>query len=128
MSDYRCPNCGGGFPANALTRVVDGGLRKGCPWCETAFATAGADDSPADDSETVSLSDGLASTADCDRLTVKDLVGEVEDEHDEGAPIETVLDRAAAVGIERSTAEHRIEKLRRQGDVYESPTDHLRTV
>jgi replicative DNA helicase Mcm len=30
--------------------------------------------------------------------------------------------------MERSQAEHEIEKLRRQGDVYEPTTDHLRTV
>ncbi|WP_254543104.1 XRE family transcriptional regulator [Halomarina pelagica] len=59
---------------------------------------------------------------------IKGIIGEVEGEYDEGAPVEEVLDRAEAVGIERSKAEHEIEKLRRQGDVYEPQTDYLRTV
>ena len=64
-----------------------------------------------------------------DRIkNVKSLIGEIESEYDEGAPIETILDRAEEVGMERSQAEHEIEKLRRQGDVYEPTTDHLRTV
>jgi replicative DNA helicase Mcm len=64
-----------------------------------------------------------------DRIkNIKTLISEIESEYDEGAPIETVLDRAEEMGMERSQAEHEIEKLRRQGDVYEPKTDHLRTV
>ncbi|PSQ00892.1 AAA family ATPase [Halobacteriales archaeon QS_5_70_17] len=64
-----------------------------------------------------------------DRIkNVKGLISEVEEEYDEGAPVDEVLDRAEATGIERSKAEHEIEKLRRQGDVYEPQTDYLRTV
>ncbi|WP_254536492.1 ATP-binding protein [Halomarina litorea] len=64
-----------------------------------------------------------------DRIkNVKGIISEVEEEYDEGAPVEEVLDRAEAAGIERSKAEHEIEKLRRQGDVYEPQTDYLRTV
>ena len=64
-----------------------------------------------------------------DRIkNIKALINEIESEYDEGAPIETVLDRAEEVGLDRSQAEHEIEKLRRQGDVYEPTADHLRTV
>ena len=64
-----------------------------------------------------------------DRIkNIKALISEIEAEYDEGAPIDTILDRAEEVGMERSQAEHEIEKLRRQGDVYEPTTDHLRTV
>lgn len=64
-----------------------------------------------------------------DRIkNIKALITELESEYDEGAPIEEVLDRAEAIGMERDRAEHEIEKLRRQGDVYEPQTDHLRTV
>ncbi|WP_256030337.1 LAGLIDADG family homing endonuclease [Natronomonas aquatica] len=64
-----------------------------------------------------------------DRIkNIKALISEIEAEYDEGAPVETVLDRAEEMGMERSQAEHEIEKLRRQGDVYEPTTDHLRTV
>ena len=43
-----------------------------------------------------------------------------------GAPIEDVVDIAEILGIQRSKAEHEIEKLRRQGEVYEPQTDHLK--
>ena len=63
-----------------------------------------------------------------DRIkNVKALIAEIEDEYDAGAPVEEVLDRAEETGTERSKAEHEIEKLRRQGEVYEPQTDHLRT-
>ncbi|PSQ41150.1 AAA family ATPase, partial [Halobacteriales archaeon SW_5_68_122] len=64
-----------------------------------------------------------------DRIkNIKTLISDVEEEYDEGAPREEVLDRAEEVGMERSKAEHEIEKLRQKGDVYEPQTDHLRTV
>jgi len=59
---------------------------------------------------------------------IKDIITETEEEYEEGAPVEEVLDRAEETGMERSKAEHEIEKLRRQGDVYEPTADHLRTV
>src|SRR5699024_877923 len=63
-----------------------------------------------------------------DRIkNVKALIAEIETEYDAGAPIDEVLDRAEETGIERSQAEHELEKLRRQGEVYEPQTDHLRT-
>lgn len=64
-----------------------------------------------------------------DRIkTMKALVAEVESNHDDGAPIEAVLDRAEETGFGRSQAEHELETLRDQGDVYEPATDRLRTV
>jgi len=64
-----------------------------------------------------------------DRIrNIKAIIQEVEGEHDDGAPIEEVLERAESTGMDRSKAEGEIEKLRRQGDVYEPRTDHLRTV
>ena len=59
---------------------------------------------------------------------IKSLISEIESEYDEGAPVDEVLDRAEEMGLERSKAEHEIEKLRQKGDVYEPRTDHLRTV
>jgi len=38
-----------------------------------------------------------------------------------------VIERAEEVGMEASKAEHEIEKLKQQGEVYEPRTDHLRT-
>ena len=64
-----------------------------------------------------------------DRIrNMEDIVNEIDAEHDRGAPVELVLERAEECGISRSQAEHELEKLRRQGDVYEPETDHLRTV
>jgi hypothetical protein len=60
--------------------------------------------------------------------SIKDLIREIETHFDDGAPIDEVLDHAVSFGMERSKAEHEIEKLRRQGDVYEPSQDHLRTV
>ncbi|MFD1586225.1 LAGLIDADG family homing endonuclease [Halorientalis brevis] len=63
-----------------------------------------------------------------DRIkNLKTLIGEIEDEYDEGAPVERVLERAEEAGMERSKAEHEIEKLKQQGEVYEPSHDHLRT-
>ncbi|MFC7235305.1 minichromosome maintenance protein MCM [Halosegnis marinus] len=64
-----------------------------------------------------------------DRIkNIKGIINELEDEYDDGAPIEEVFERADQVGMDRDKAEHEIEKLRRQGDIYEPVTDHLRTV
>jgi replicative DNA helicase Mcm len=62
------------------------------------------------------------------RRTVKAIVGELEDDYDEGAPVASILDRAEEIGMDRDTAENELETLRRQGDVYEPTTDHLRSV
>jgi replicative DNA helicase Mcm len=64
-----------------------------------------------------------------DRIkNLKGIISELAEEYDDGAPVEEVLDRAEEAGIERSRAEEGVEKLRRQGDVYEPRADHLRTV
>jgi replicative DNA helicase Mcm len=62
------------------------------------------------------------------RRTVKAIVGELEDDYDEGAPVAAILDRAEEIGMDRDTAANELETLRRQGDVYEPMTDHLREV
>ena len=64
-----------------------------------------------------------------DRIkNIKGIINELEDEYEDGAPVEKVYARADAVGMERSKAEHEIEKLRNRGELYEPATDHLRTV
>ena len=62
------------------------------------------------------------------RRTLKAVVGELEDDYDEGAPVEAILGYAEGIGMDRDTAANEIETLRRQGDVYEPTTDHLRSV
>jgi len=64
-----------------------------------------------------------------DRIkNIQALISEIQEEYEEGAPIEEVLDRAEEMGTERSTAEHEIEKLRQKGEVYEPQGGHLRSV
>ncbi|GGN12394.1 LAGLIDADG family homing endonuclease [Halarchaeum nitratireducens] len=63
-----------------------------------------------------------------DRIkNLRALIEDIEDDFEEGAPTEEVMARAEEVGMERSKAEHEIEKLKKQGEVYEPSTGHLRT-
>ncbi len=63
-----------------------------------------------------------------DRIkNLKQLIADIEDEYEEGAPVEEVLSRADEIGLDRGKAEDEIEKLRKKGEVYEPRTDHLRT-
>ncbi|MEE6209748.1 ATP-binding protein [Salarchaeum sp. III] len=58
---------------------------------------------------------------------IRSIIGEIQEEFEEGAPIEEVLDRAEEVGMEASKAEHEIEKLKQKGEVYQPSQGHLRT-
>jgi replicative DNA helicase Mcm len=58
---------------------------------------------------------------------IRQLINDIESEYEQGAPVDEVLERAEDVGMDRSKAEHEIEKLRRQGEVYEPSSGHLRT-
>ncbi len=63
-----------------------------------------------------------------DRIkNIKGLIAEIEDEYEEGAPVDEVLDRAGEIGMDPGKAEEEIEKLRRKGEVYEPQQNHLRT-
>ena len=63
-----------------------------------------------------------------DRIkNIKQLISEVEDEYEQGAPIEEVIDRAGEIGMDPGKAEQEIEKLRTKGEVYEPKQGHLRT-
>lgn len=58
---------------------------------------------------------------------IKKLVSETEEEFDEGAPLDVVLDRAEAFGLDETKAEMEIGNLKQKGEVYEPSTGHLRT-
>ncbi|WP_049929010.1 LAGLIDADG family homing endonuclease [Halopiger goleimassiliensis] len=63
-----------------------------------------------------------------DRIkNLKGLIQDIEEEYDDGAPVDIVLERAEEVGMDQSKAEHEIDKLKQKGEVYEPSTDHLRT-
>ncbi len=59
--------------------------------------------------------------------TIKELISDVEEEHDHGAPIEEVLERAGEAGMDADQVESKIESLRRKGELYSPMQDHLRT-
>ena len=58
--------------------------------------------------------------------TVKSLVAELES--DNGVPIGDVIQAAVSEGMDEESARHEIEKLRKQGDVYEPVAGYIRTV
>ncbi|QLG50069.1 minichromosome maintenance protein MCM [Natrinema halophilum] len=63
-----------------------------------------------------------------DRIkNLKQLISDIEEEYDDGAPVDIVLERAEEVGMDHSKAEHEIDKLKQKGEVYEPSTDTLRT-
>lgn len=63
-----------------------------------------------------------------DRIkSLKRIIEDLEDKHDNGAPEETVLERAEAMDIGPSTAEHEIEKLKQKGQIYMPASGHYRT-
>jgi len=58
---------------------------------------------------------------------IKGLTADIEEEYDEGAPVEEVLDQSMLIGLNRQEAENELEKLRTKGEVYEPKEGHLRT-
>ncbi len=58
---------------------------------------------------------------------IKDLIRDMEPDHDDGVPVENILDRANEVDLDRRKAEEEIERLKQKGEVYEPSTDHVRT-
>jgi len=63
-----------------------------------------------------------------DRIkNIKQLIATIEDEYDEGAPVDVIIERAEEEGMKTSKAEHEIEKLKQKGEVYEPQQNHLRT-
>ena len=69
-------------------------------------------------------------TSKSQRDRIKDLLSlieNIEEEYDDGAPVDVVIERAEEAGMEPSKAEHEIEQLKQKGEVYEPQTDSLRT-
>ena len=60
-------------------------------------------------------------------MNIKSLIETIEEEYDEGAPVDVIVERAEEQGMDASKAEHEIDKLKQKGEVYEPKTDHLRT-
>ena len=59
--------------------------------------------------------------------TLKQLISEIDEEFEDGAPKDEILLRANEVGMGPDKAESEIEKLRHKGEVYEPKEEHFRT-
>jgi replicative DNA helicase Mcm len=59
---------------------------------------------------------------------IKEIIQELQDEYDEGAPTEKVIERAEEAGMDTDKAKHEIQKLRDSGEVYSPKGDTLRVV
>jgi len=60
---------------------------------------------------------------------IQKIIADIESDADEGAHIDTVVDEIChRLSLKPDEATYQIEQLRRNGDVYEPTTDHLRTV
>jgi len=70
-------------------------------------------------------------TSKSQRDRIKDLtelIAEIEEEYDDGAPVKVVTSRAdSELGIDAGKVDHEIDKLMQKGEVYEPSTDTLRT-
>ncbi|MFB6228739.1 MAG: hypothetical protein ABEH88_09310, partial [Halobacteriales archaeon] len=58
---------------------------------------------------------------------LRTLIEEIEEEYEDGAPAEEVIERAEEVGMDESKAEHEMEKLKQKGELYEPMQGYLRT-
>jgi replicative DNA helicase Mcm len=66
-----------------------------------------------------------------DRIkSIKDVIETVDAEYEKeaGAPLEAIVERAEAEGIEESKVMDQIEQLRRKGDLYSPKTDQYKVV
>jgi hypothetical protein len=60
--------------------------------------------------------------------STKGIIEYLDERYENAPPIEEVLEVAKKNGFERSEVEHRIQKLKNKGDVYEPRTGRIRTL
>lgn len=58
---------------------------------------------------------------------VKAIIADVEEEFDDGAPLDVILERAEALEMDPEKFEHEMDKLCTEGEIYENKTDVYRT-
>lgn len=58
---------------------------------------------------------------------MEDLIGDIEEEYEKGAPVDEVKERAEEKGMDERKIEKELDKLRRNGQIYEPAQGHLRT-
>lgn len=71
---------------------------------------------------------GMSKTTRDKTKSILDIIREMSRDRPEGAPLDEVLDRAEAQGIDRQRAEEIITKLRQGGDIYQTNKGLLRDI
>jgi replicative DNA helicase Mcm len=62
-----------------------------------------------------------------DRIkNLRGLIEELEEEHDDGVPYDTIIDNADDVGLDPEKVDREIEKLKQKGELYEPNTGQYR--
>jgi replicative DNA helicase Mcm len=61
-------------------------------------------------------------------IKIKKVVRELQESHEDGAPVEKVYNRCLMRGLSEEEIEDRLKKLKDRADIYEPKTDHLRVV
>lgn len=107
------------------TSRVDG--ERAVELVKTAFADIGLD--PEVGQYDADVIEKTPESPDDDELgdLIESIIYDLEKDHEDGAPIDEVLEKTAKLDIEPEVIEHEIEKLKQKGNVYEPRTDHLRT-
>lgn len=59
--------------------------------------------------------------------SMRRLIADVEEQHEDGAPVEKVVSLAESLGLSAGSAKDEIQKMRQQGEVYEPANGHIRT-
>lgn len=61
-----------------------------------------------------------------DSVDLKEIIWVREDEHEDGASKETVIEDAMAAGLSEEEVERRLDNLKQKGQIYEPRSDRLR--
>ena len=77
--------------------------------------------------EDTSIDSDLLYLEDGEIKGLKELIAVIEEDSDEGAPVDRVVNTASECGFDSSRVRHGIDQLKQKGEVYEPRTDHLRT-
>lgn len=80
-----------------------------------------------EENEELSRTDLVTTQREVQAKNLKQLISEIEEEYDDGAPVGEVLGRAYEVGLSKYETEHEIDKLKQQGEIYEPTSSTLRT-
>jgi replicative DNA helicase Mcm len=108
-------------------RTTAGDAKRAISLTETAFSDIGIQTDIEEEFDADSIETGSSSQQQTRIQKVQRIISDTEDEHDKGAPVGIVIERAADIGISENKVEHEIERLKGQGKVYLPHEDHLRT-